>query len=218
LTKISGYEYYAFSDQDDIWNESKILTSLEVLNHEKSELVMTARELIDVDNKLINSNLNKKIIPGWNNALVENVAYGNTILINQFARNKILRFLPQGILHFDSWIYLFISTTGKMSYISKPLVMYRIHSNNQIGIRKSFSIKNLIRNLNQFDFQNRALIRLAKDLLEPEKLTLIEKHVGLCSSNNPFAFIFDSNRTFYRQKRIDNFIFKFILPFTGKEV
>jgi hypothetical protein len=66
------------------------------------------------------------------------------MMINGHAREIILQSLPNKIIWHDWWIAVVMSLVGKISFSEETLVLYRIHSNNTIGIP---SILKRIRNI-----------------------------------------------------------------------
>ena len=91
--------------------------------------------------------------PSWRNALVENIAFGNTQLITRKALAEILKIGPVPVKHLGAWVYLVISSLFKVSYTQTSLIKYRVHSGNQIGVLRLFDyfrgLKGLLENYNQ---------------------------------------------------------------------
>jgi hypothetical protein len=68
----------------------------------------------------------------------ENVAYGCTAVINDAARDLIVRSPPRaGVIMHDWWCALVVSAFGEVVYDPKPGVLYRQHGGNQIGAEDS---------------------------------------------------------------------------------
>ncbi|KGE20490.1 glycosyltransferase family 2 protein [Paenibacillus wynnii] len=139
----SNSSYYAFCDQDDVWLDHKLESAIKKIREAdegKPILVFSPTYLTD-------SNLQKiKIWPGklakpasFYNALIENIAVGTTITINNLARELLISKQPtmnKLIMH-DWWSYLCISAFGEVIYDEKPSVFYRQHQNNLIGGNKT---------------------------------------------------------------------------------
>ena len=149
-----------FSDQDDIWKESKIEKSIKKIEETKSDLVYSDLEVVDEDLRVIYKSYWKlkgiyKKIKKYNNfesLYLNNFVTGCTIL----SKKKLIDiFLPlpntsKYVLH-DYWIPLIISQKGKISYIEEPLIKYRQHKNNKIGSKKrSDELNNLVEIRNLF--------------------------------------------------------------------
>ncbi|MEZ6961503.1 MULTISPECIES: glycosyltransferase family 2 protein [unclassified Aeromonas] len=131
-------DYYAFSDQDDIWIPSKLENALNWLEKIKSNtpaLYCSSTLLVDENNNKIGlSTINKKA-PSFSNALVQNIASGNTMVLNKVAI-ELLRQTGHdiSIIIHDWWSYLVVTGCGGIVfYDSKPTVRYRQHTANLIG-------------------------------------------------------------------------------------
>jgi glycosyltransferase involved in cell wall biosynthesis len=128
-------DYFAFSDQDDIWHPDKLQRAVEKLDSidpEVPTLYFSAVAYTDEDSKVIGlSALNRGL--SFGNALIENVITGCTIVINKSAKDLILKNKPKNPVMHDAWLYLLMSCFGKIIYDEKPSVLYRQHSNNYFG-------------------------------------------------------------------------------------
>lgn len=203
--------YVAFCDQDDLWEPVKLATQIELCEDSIPSLVFSRRNYCDGSGKIIGISPELRRPPSFGNALVENIAPGNTVLLNGPAIKLINSFVLPNITHYDSWIYLLISALGRCRYIDEPLVRYRIHENNQVGLRKL--------ELNRFETSARNFIYQAACLPEAIKQTLSEKDRLLLAK---FTLILRAkskrkkvkaimNAKFDRQRLIDKIAFKTIL-------
>lgn len=143
LGKVEA-KYYMFSDQDDIWKETKIEKSLNKIE-EGFDLVYSDLEVVD-------ENLNVTYSSYWKLKGIYNKIkkYNNfeSLYLNNFvtgctliSRKELIdTFMPlpntsKFVLH-DYWISLIISQNGKIAYIEEPLIKYRQHKNNKVGSKK----------------------------------------------------------------------------------
>lgn len=130
--------YYAYADQDDIWEPEKLSRALEWFRSVEADtpaLYCSRTLYVDEDNhKLGLSPLFTKP-PSFANALVQNIVGGNTIVFNQAAKRLICLAGPQTkVVTHDWWAYLVISGCGGLiHYDAFPSVRYRQHRNNLIG-------------------------------------------------------------------------------------
>jgi len=136
LQECNEKPYVAFCDQDDMWLPNKLAMQLELCEVNIPILVFSRRRYLDLSGKSVGIAPSLKKAPTFENALIENVAPGNTVLLNCPAIKVINSYILPDIVHYDSWIYLLISAFGKCKYINEPLVQYRIHGDNQVGLRK----------------------------------------------------------------------------------
>lgn len=146
-------EYFAFCDQDDIWFPEKIERAVATLNNFKrgeASLYCSRTELVASDGKM---HLGHSPIferkPSFNNALMQNIAGGNTMVFNKEVATLLLKTsLNRTIVTHDWWTYLIVSGVGgNIFYDSKPSLKYRQHDKNAIGSNNGWPAR--IRRINQ---------------------------------------------------------------------
>lgn len=130
-------EYYAFSDQDDIWLPEKLQKAVEYLNSVPTDipaLYCSSTTLIDSENHTIGESLHPRKPLGFANALLHNIASGNTMVFNHRAR-ELLRAASSDMMVVHDWsLYQIVSACGGFVHFDKtPTVLYRQHVNNVIG-------------------------------------------------------------------------------------
>lgn len=130
--------YYAYSDQDDIWQPDKLQRALERLEpsgNTTPTLYCSRTQLIDSQGRLIGFSPLFKREPGFRNALVQNVGGGNTMVFNHAARQLLMSAGPDlKIVAHDWWTYVAVSAAdGVVVYDPKPSLLYRQHGGNLIG-------------------------------------------------------------------------------------
>lgn len=176
-------DFYAFSDQDDIWHHDKLSHAMRLLpaNDEMPALYCSRTLLIDENSQSLNrlSPLFAKT-PSFQNALVQSIAGGNTMVFNRNARELLLQAGLVNIISHDWWTYLLVSGAGgRILYDEKPKVEYRQHSGNQVGANTSFParifrIKKLLkgefREWSQVNVNN---LLINQSLLEPENQRIL---------------------------------------------
>lgn len=130
--------FYAFSDQDDIWENDKLeraVTYLKNINSNTPALYCSRTRLVDANNNELGFTQGISKPPCFKNALVQNIAGGNTMVFNDAARN-LLQKINDSIkipLH-DWWVYLMVTGCGgEVMYDTYPGLRYRQHGRNQIG-------------------------------------------------------------------------------------
>lgn len=147
LKKASpNYNYYAFCDQDDIWLPDKLSRGVSKLEQENAEIPMIhcGRTILINDNEEqygMSYLFSRK--PSFKNALMQNIAGGNTMLLNRSAQ-KLVTETPDDkeIISHDWWVYIVVTGCGgKVVYDSEPMLLYRQHSGNIIGSNTSLFSK-----------------------------------------------------------------------------
>jgi len=131
-----GYEYYAFADQDDNWNEDKLRrASAALCSLQDTPGLYFSR--VEYVNEVL-EHLGFSPMPrfaGLENALVENVAMGCASMINRPARALIVHATPSAIIMHDWWAYILVSAFGRIIPDDYVSLQYRQHGSNAIGVR-----------------------------------------------------------------------------------
>lgn len=135
--------YYAYSDQDDIWEADKLERAvqwLETVPADVPALYCSRTRLVDAANHEIGLSPLFDRAPAFGNALVENIGGGNTMVFNDTLR-KLLRLAGERVpivLH-DWWTYLVATGCGGMVYYDTyPSLRYRQHGGNVIGMNRGW--------------------------------------------------------------------------------
>lgn len=139
-------DYVAWSDQDDIWEEDKLDIAVNWLSQqsESKPAVFSSRTtLIDKNNKVIDLSPLFKKPKTFKNALVQNVGGGNTMVFNSAAKALLVSVpLARHTISHDWLMYQVVTGCGGVfHYEVKPLVRYRQHENNAVGMNISLRAK-----------------------------------------------------------------------------
>jgi glycosyltransferase involved in cell wall biosynthesis len=219
LSEHSNSEYVAFCDQDDIWEPIKLITQLGKLTDESPMLVASQRLYINSTGTITGKSRALRTPPCFENAIVENIAPGNTILMNNKAIKLINSFPNPAIAHYDSWIYLLITAFGKVEFLDLRLVMYRIHDSNLVGLRK-FILHRFISSNQNYLNQAKFFSEMVGIHLDEYKKTTLEDFVSIFQKKSKFQKSLQLlNLKVNRQSKLDVFGIKAIfilLVLTGK--
>lgn len=135
----SDVPYVAFSDQDDSWLPQKLERGLSVLSDIPDDVpaVYCGRTWIcsPTLRKIRRSPWFQKK-PNFQNAIVQSIGGGNTMLLNAAALALVKKASDdvQEIASHDWWTYQLVTGAGgKVIYDKDPMVLYRQHDNNVIG-------------------------------------------------------------------------------------
>jgi glycosyltransferase involved in cell wall biosynthesis len=131
-------DYFAYSDQDDIWEPYKLSRAVEWLQTVRSDLpalYCSRTRLIDEDGRPCGFSPLFSRKPDFRNALVQSVAGGNTMVFNEAARRLLAgRGSDVQVPLHDWWTYLLITAAGgEVHYDPQPSVQHRGHSRNVVG-------------------------------------------------------------------------------------
>lgn len=162
LLSYSNSDYCMFSDQDDIWLDNKIEVSLKEMHSVECIEGKNKPILIHSDLKVVDERLNIMSESFWkyqninpnkneiNNILVENIVTGCTMMINRELRNLCLNIPKEAIMH-DWWIALVASSLGTIKHLSNCTILYRQHSNNEVGASDVKTLAYIKNKLNKND-------------------------------------------------------------------
>ncbi len=131
-------DYYAFSDQDDVWEADRLSRALDWLKTVPDDipaLYSSRTRYISEDGLDAGFSALFKKPPSFCNALVQSIAGGNTMVFNKAAR-LLLAATPAHIkiVSHDWWAYMLVcGCGGQVFYDAYPGVRYRQHNSNVAG-------------------------------------------------------------------------------------
>jgi glycosyltransferase involved in cell wall biosynthesis len=135
-------DYFAFSDQDDVWCPDKLERALSLVRTARGDhpaLYGSRTELIDREGRHSGFSTDFKKPPSFRNALVQSIAGGNTMVFNRAARELLKRVTDENVAIHDWMTYIVISAVGgTIFYDRRPSVKYRQHEDNLVGANLSF--------------------------------------------------------------------------------
>ena len=139
-------DYFAYADQDDIWEPDKLaraLQSLVGMPADVAALYCARTRKVDADNQELGFSELWTKPPSFANALVQSIASGNTMVFNNAARDLLLAAGPKmGVAAHDWWTYQLVSGSGgRVYYDNRPTVRYRQHRANLIGTNGTWSAR-----------------------------------------------------------------------------
>jgi len=141
--KPTNADYFAFADQDDVWDADKLQRAVSALStaaQNRPALYCSRTRLIDEQGGPVGLSPLFTRPPGFANALIQNIAGGNTMVFNRAARELLVAFGDVDVVSHDWWVYLVISACGgEIFYDSEPSLDYRQHRGNQIGSSQHLS-------------------------------------------------------------------------------
>ena len=135
LPKAPGW--VAFSDQDDVWLPDRLSRGLAALAALDGPALYCSRSYI-TSNRLQDRRPSapRPRPPSFCNALVQNIAAGNTMLLNPAAAALIRNAADDAaaVVAHDWWVYMLVTGAGgRVVHDDRPTVLYRQHAANAIG-------------------------------------------------------------------------------------
>lgn len=128
-------EYIALSDQDDRWLPEKLEVLLRHIGDHS--VIHSDARLINEQGEVFSDSFAryaKKMTDPHNEMemCLNGCVTGCTCMFKRDFRDEILPF-PEDLYVHDKWIGIVAFRKGKLFYLDKPLIDYRIHSSNNIG-------------------------------------------------------------------------------------
>lgn len=142
LTKIAHGEYFAYCDQDDIWEKNKISILVDQFKDKDIKLVLCDLSIINENGEVTAKSIRdirKRIVYKRGYNLAESILSSNFITgCAMIVRSEIAKAsvpFEKNLLH-DQWIGTIAALNGKIEYVDECLVRYRQHESNQTGTLK----------------------------------------------------------------------------------
>lgn len=182
-------EYYAFCDQDDVWDADKLETAVKALvKLEGPALYCGDVRVTDEKLHVAAEHMVRPEPADYPHALIRNLAPGCTYVFNRAARDLLCRFDAEslGIELHDLTAYQLVACFGSVVYDPTPHMCYRQHKGNAIDAPRTTAIS-LIKKLPAFwdgpqkNSRSRQALRLERaysDGMSPDRreLTALYAH------------------------------------------
>lgn len=138
LNSAAGYDYYALSDQDDIWLPSKLETALKALETEDDTipLLYASTSYLAGDDLIPYGQTRRKQRPfSIYNTAIQNICPGHTQVLNHALLTIVQdeHLDTDRIYVYDSWIAGHAALYGKILFNNSSFAYYRQHGENQFG-------------------------------------------------------------------------------------
>jgi glycosyltransferase involved in cell wall biosynthesis len=225
LELADDVDYYAFSDQDDVWKSKKLSRAVVRLEQEENEegeplLYFNRQEFVDADLNHLGYSPEPNVL-GFQNALIQNQPLGCATVINAPAHELLIQNLPDEALMHDWWVYAVVSAFGRIFYDPTPTLLYRQHGENVVGDTEN-RFKHFMRRLQRFLTRNwkndifrpsnqaEKIARIFGGRLDNEEETLVRRMVW---SKRRFVnrLIYAMSAGVQRNTVIDDFLFRFMV-------
>lgn len=165
-------DYYAFSDQDDIWHTDKISCAIKAIeNFQEPALYYCNALYIDKLGKSLEKYaMNKENHLSVPSLMAGMTALGCTMVFNKEAMKIFKNANLTGIEMHDRTCYLIMYLIGNIVYDKTAHIYYRQHDNNVIGNGENRNFKRIIKRLKQsyslwFKSKEHSAVIEVKDML-----------------------------------------------------
>lgn len=190
LQNNPGYDFYAFTDQDDVWNPDKLRKGIRAV--EKSSgpaLYCTNAELVDSQLQSLGRNTHR-VIPNYNLVSIlclASCAQGCTSVFNNALAQVIQTHdMPDVFIMHDSLVTCLCALMGgKIIYDHTPSMKYRMHDSNVFGmVTAKQSLTRVIKSrLKEITTKKKiSMYTQASNLLQTYKDVIPEENQALCET------------------------------------
>jgi glycosyltransferase involved in cell wall biosynthesis len=202
-------DYYAFSDQDDIWLPDHLSRAIGVLMQIPAEIPAFhcgRTKLITESGTPIGLSLLFSRKPSFRNAIMQSIAGGNTMVFDRAAHQLLISARGAEPVAHDWWVYQLVTGAGgQVHYDPDPTVCYRQHDTNQLGSNigwrpRARRLRMLLSGrFSRWTSQNLKVLQSVNNLLTPDSRELLQ-HVAVMQQGSLAARIASYGRSgIYRQ-------------------
>ena len=137
------FDYYSFSDQDDIWLNEKLERAIEKISKNTVPTLYVSNQiLVDKNGRKLGMRYVQKPDLSYMQTLSNNKATGCTMLWNKALNDRLTdinarpsKILLDNRIH-DVWISAVAGLIGEIVYDQNGYILYRQHENNVVGVKK----------------------------------------------------------------------------------
>jgi glycosyltransferase involved in cell wall biosynthesis len=130
------FDYFAFSDQDDVWEDFKISEAITALSSCEGETpaLFSCMEVLTDENLIPYETMPRpKYYGDFYNAIIQNKAAGHTQVFNGALRDMFKRYPPEKMYVYNWVNYIIASEFGRVFFSEKICGKYRQHTSNALG-------------------------------------------------------------------------------------
>ena len=216
--ETSRADYFAYADQDDVWEPDKLaraVAALERLPAGVSALYCSRSRLIDEGGHPLglSPRVDRRALC-FRNALVQATIFGHSAVFNQAARDLLRASGVEEVPLHDWWTYLLVTGAGgRVLYDPRPGVRHRLHDRNLTSLRPG-SVAHMFRRLRRLvngeirrtTAANLRALRQAECLLTPENRRILDVYEGALGRSLPLRLWGLWRSGVYRQTRAESFL------------
>jgi hypothetical protein len=208
-------DYFAFSDQDDVWYPDKLTRALQwllTIPDDRPALYCARTELMSADGQSYGRSTLFARPPAFENALVQSLGGGNTMVFNSATKALLERSAEVEVPLHDWWLYQLVSGAGgNIFYDPLPALKYRQHRNSLIGsnlgwrarlVRLGMTLDGHFRDWNAMNIA--ALKSIPVDMITPENRAALTLFAKATSASLPKRLAYLRQSGVYRQTLLGN--------------
>ena len=195
-----SFQYFMFSDQDDVWLPNKIektMLEMKKCNNSVPVLIHTDLRVVDEDLQTLGDSFIKyralnPEVKDLNHLLAQNNATGCTMLWNK-ALNDLISMEDERVVMHDWWFVLTACCFGEIVFLNESTILYRQHGGNVVGATKvntpSFIFMRLMGNNHVRDTLQKSVLQAGvfaeyyRDKLDEKQIETLEKFADLYRHN-----------------------------------
>lgn len=135
------YDYYSFADQDDIWLDEKLISAINMICDSKKPALYCSNQIIYRNGAQEGMRFFQPPEMSLIGHITKNDFSGCTMVLDRRLAEIVVKrkFPGQDFLvprcH-DSWVYLIACIEGQPYYDHNSYILYRLHENNVVGVKK----------------------------------------------------------------------------------
>lgn len=224
LSEADGYDYYAFSDQDDVWLPTKIQTAVNWLEAEKKNYngpLLYASTSYFVHNDMKVYGVTRKQLRPFtlNNCIVQNICPGHNQVFNQHLLDIVKHKIKNvSVYAYDSWISSLAVLYGRILFNNTPQTYYRQHQTNELGAAENVFSQLAVsfKRCQKGDGfkvrkQIESFVKCNRKDLDEKFLDELEKFISAKTFLKRLSYVLHSK--LYRQRPIETFALKCAILF-----
>lgn len=141
-TKIDA-DYYAFSDQDDVWKKEKLARAVKRISDKEGAVLYGGNIFITDENlQIMGTWCNKKNYEIMRERVLRYFPlgynlYGCSMVWNREMQELIWQHIPSYIIGQDVYVTMLAGAFGEIIIDKKPMILHRLHENNTAGIESN---------------------------------------------------------------------------------
>lgn len=218
LSHAPEADYYAFSDQDDVWDVHKLEKCISLARECDSGLpvlVHCNKTKVDVNlNSLSRQQEKTPTPPSLEWAMLNGYVQGCSALFNRECKTLACRHFPDKSIAFDYWIGLIPFLFGKVLFCDEPLLKHVMHDRNvstaqNLFLNQARKARRLFQE-NHFPNVSADLLEYYSDLLSDDQRMFLEKMASARHSRSAAIFLL-KNKKFRPSASVERPFFIFLL-------